>query len=98
LASSHLTIKNFTISAEIMYPITIITTSRRNEIGSGLNPKIMPSGVKGKISVRTTVERVATNRYFDGLLLKKGFRLRMTSTISDAEQTDSKNHPVRNRP
>jgi hypothetical protein len=56
----------------------------------------MPSGVKGKISVRTTVERVATNRYFDGLLLKKGFRLRMTSTISDAEQTDSKNHPVLN--
>jgi len=53
--------------------------SRRNEIGSGLNPKITPSGVKGKTSVKATVERVATDRYFDGLLLKKGFRLRMTS-------------------
>jgi len=70
--------------------------SRRNEIGSGLNPKITPSGMKGKISVRVTVERVATDRYFDGLLLKKGFRLRMTRTMSDAEHTDSKNHPVLN--
>jgi hypothetical protein len=71
-------------------------TSRRNETGSGLNPKITPSGVKGKISVKATVEMVATHRYFDGLLLKKGFRLRMIRTINDAEQTDSKNHPVRN--
>jgi hypothetical protein len=70
--------------------------SRRNEIVSGLNPKITPSGVKGKISVKATVERVATDRYFDGLLLKKGFRLRMTSTINEAEQTDSRNHPVLN--
>ena len=34
----------FAISAEIMYSITIIPTSTKNEIGSGLNPKIMPSG------------------------------------------------------
>ena len=73
-----------------------MATSRRNEVGSGLIPKIRPSGVKGKISVRATVERVATDRYFDGLLLKKGFRLRMTRTMSDAEHTDSRNHPVLN--
>jgi hypothetical protein len=50
-------------------------TSRRNEVGSGLNPKIRPIGVKGKISVRATVERVAIDRYFDGLLLKKGLSI-----------------------
>jgi len=79
-----------------MYPVTMTATSRRNDIGNGRNPKIRPSGVKGKISVRATVERVAIDRYFDGLLRKKGFWLRMTSTINDAEQTDSKNHPVLN--
>jgi hypothetical protein len=31
--------------------------------------------VKGKISVRATVERVAIDRYFDGLLLKKGLSI-----------------------
>ena len=74
----------------------MIPIGRRNETDNGLNPKMSPSGVKGKISVRTTVKRVAINKYVDGLLLKKGLRLRMTSTMSDAEQTDSKNHPVRN--
>ena len=69
----------------------MIHISTRNEIGSGLNPNIIPSGVKGKISVTTRIDRVAVNRYFEGLLLKKSFRLRITSTISDAEITDSKN-------
>jgi len=71
-------------------------TSRRNDIGNGRNPKIRPSEVKGKTSVMTTVERVATNRYFDGMLRKEGLRLRMTKTINEAEQTDSQNHPVLN--
>jgi hypothetical protein len=70
--------------------------SRRNEIGSRLNPKISPSGVKGTTIVTITVNRVAINRYFDGLLLKKGFRLRITRTINDAEITDSRNQPVLN--
>jgi hypothetical protein len=70
--------------------------NRRNENGSGLNPKIAPSGVKGRTTVATTVNRVAIKRYFAGLLLKKGFRLRMTSTIKDAEMTDSRNQPVLN--
>ena len=63
---------------------------------SGLNPKTIPSGVKGKTSVIITIDNVAINRYFPGLLLKKGFRLRITSTMSDAEMTDSRNHPVLN--
>jgi hypothetical protein len=66
------------------------------ESGSGLNPKIPPSGVKGSTTVTTTVNSVAMRRYFDGLLLKNGFRLRMTSTIRDAEITDSRNQPVLN--
>ena len=63
---------------------------------SGLNPKIVPTGVKGKIKVITAIDIVAINRYFPGLLLKKGFLLRITRTIIDAEITDSRNHPVLN--
>jgi hypothetical protein len=74
----------------------MIPIGRRNERDSELKPKMSPSGVKGKISVKTTVKKVAIDKYVDGLLLKKGLRLRMTSTISDAEQTDSRNHPVLN--
>lgn len=69
--------------------MTTIPNSRRNEIGSCPNPKTSPSGVKGNASVTITVNRVASDRYFAGLLLKKGFRLRITSTINDAEITDS---------
>jgi hypothetical protein len=68
----------------------------RKGSGSGLNPKIPASGVKGKINVTTTIERVAIKRCFPGLLLKKGFLLRITSTIMDAEITDSINQPVLN--
>ena len=39
---------------------------------------------------------VASKRYFPGWLLKNGLRLRMTSTIKEADETDSRNHPVRN--
>ena len=46
----------------------MIPIGRRNETDNGLNPKMAPSGVKGKISVRTTVKRVAINKYVDGLL------------------------------
>jgi hypothetical protein len=52
--------------------------------------------VNGKIRVMTAIDSVAINRYFPGLLLKKGFLLLMTSTIIDAEITDSRNHPVLN--
>jgi len=74
-----------------MIPIGI-----RNETDNALNPKRPPTGVKGKISVSITVKRVAIDKYLDGLLLKKGLRLRMTRTTSDAEHTDSRNHPVLN--
>lgn len=65
-------------------------------MGGRLNPKISPNGVNGKINATTTINRVAINRDFDGLLLKKGFRLRITSTISDAETTDFRNQPALN--
>lgn len=70
--------------------------SRRKDNGSGVNPKIPVRGVKGKINVITTIDKVAINRYFPGRLLKKGFLLRITSTINDAETTDSRNQPVLN--
>ncbi len=79
-----------------MYAITITAITTRNEIDNRVNPKISPNGVKGRITVRITTARVAVNRYFEGLLLKKGFRLRITSTIKEAEITDSKNQPVLN--
>ncbi len=68
----------------------------KNEIGKGRKSKRRPTGVKGNASVATTTRNVASIRYFPGRLLKKGFRLRMTSTISEAETTDSRNQPVRN--
>jgi hypothetical protein len=73
-----------------MESTTITPNKRWNEINSRVKPKISSSRVKGKIGVTTTINRVAINRYFPGLLLKKGFRLRITSTISDAEITDSR--------
>jgi hypothetical protein len=39
------------------------------------------------------MEIVAIKRYFPGLLLKKGFLLRIIRTITDAEITDSRSHP-----
>jgi len=39
---------------------------------------------------------VAVNRYFPGMLLKKGILVRTTSTTNDAEMTDSKNQPALN--
>ena len=75
----------------IMTPITQITEIRR-----GLNPKGSAKGVNGKKSVMPPISRVAASRYFPGLLLKKGFLLLITSTITDAEITDSINHPVLN--
>jgi hypothetical protein len=63
---------------------------------SGPNPKTFPIGVNGSRIVITTIDKVAINRYFPGLLLKIDFLLRITSTISDAEITDSRNHAVLN--
>jgi hypothetical protein len=80
----------------MIYKTTIRIISRYVERFSGLNPKISPSGVKGKISVITAIDNVAINRYFPGLLLKNGLLLRITSTIMDAEITDSRNQPVLN--
>jgi hypothetical protein len=74
----------------------MIPSITRNDMGRGTKSNIFPIGVKGKISVAITIEIVATNRYFPGRLLKKGLLLRMTSTIIEAEITDSMNHPVLN--
>jgi len=65
-----------------------------NEKGNGLNPSTSATGVYGSTSVTPTISNVEINRYFPGLLLKKGLRLLITSTINDAEMTDSINHPV----
>lgn len=66
----------------------------KNDPGNDIKPKIFASDVKGNIGATTAI--VATSRYFPGRLLKNGRLLRMTSTIIEAEITDSKNHPVRN--
>ena len=65
-----------------------------NGIGRGINPNNPANGVYGMINVTIATEIVAIKRYFPGLLLKKGLRLRMTRTIIDAEITDSRNQPV----
>lgn len=79
-----------------MYNIIMIPMSRKNENGKGLKPRISATGVKGIIIVTTTIDSVAIKRYFPGRLLKKGFRLQITSTINDAEMTDSRNQLVLN--
>lgn len=84
------------ISAPRIYTATISNKSKYVERVRGLNPKIFPSGVNGKTNVITAIDNVAIKRYLPGLLLKKGFLLRITSTIIDAEITDSRNHPVLN--
>jgi hypothetical protein len=42
------------------------------------------------------VSGVAINKYLPGILLKKDLRLRIMSTITEAEMTDSINQPVLN--
>lgn len=61
-----------------------------------MNPRISPIGVYGSSNVTTTTRKVAVSKYLDGLLLKKGLRLRITNTMNDAETTDSRNQPVLN--
>ena len=60
-----------------------------------MNPNICATGVKGRIAVVPTIDRVAINKCFLGLLLNSGFLVLMTRTIIDAEITDSINHAVR---
>ena len=67
-----------------------------NDRGRCTKSNIFPRGVKGKMSVAITIAIVAMSKYFPGRLLKNGLLLRMTSTIIDAEITDSTNHPVLN--
>jgi hypothetical protein len=57
---------------------------------------ICATGVKGRIAVVPTIDRVAINKCFLGLLLNSGFLVLMTRTIVDAEITDSINHAVLN--
>jgi hypothetical protein len=76
--------------------MTMIPNNRRKDIGSGLNPNRCPRGVKGKMSVTPRISRVEINKYFPGLLLKKDLRVRMMSTMTEAEMTDSRNQPVLN--
>ncbi len=66
------------------------------DVGRGLKPKGPAKGVNGKQSVMTAIRKVAISKYFPGLLLKKGLLLLITSTIMDAEMTDSVNQPVLN--
>ena len=79
-----------------MYSPTRIPIIKITEIGSCLKPNGAAKEVNGMQSVKTPVRRVATSRYFPGLLLKKGFLLLITRTIRDAEITDSTNQPVLN--
>lgn len=44
--------------------------------------------MKGKTSVTLMTSSVAVNRYFPGMLLKKGILVRTTSTTNDTEMTD----------
>jgi|GEM_PF-1905220 hypothetical protein len=44
-----------------------------------------------------TINRVPVDRYFPGMFLKKGFLVRITNTIIEAEITDSINQPVMNQ-
>ena len=69
---------------------------KTTEIGRGLNPKGAAKEVNGMQRVRPTITRVAISSYFPGLLLKNGFLLLITRTITDAEITDSTNQPVLN--
>ncbi len=74
----------------------MIPNNRRNDTGSGLNPNSCPRGVKGKIRVTPRISRVEINKYLPGLLLKKDLRVRIISTMTEAEMTDSRNQPVLN--
>jgi len=61
-----------------------------------MNPNICATGVKGRIAVMPTIDRVAINKCLLGLLLNSGFLVLMTRIIIDAEITDSINHAVLN--
>ena len=69
---------------------------RRNDAGMGVNPKGAASGSIGNRSVATPTANVASPREGAGRLFINGRRVLMTSTIADAEMTDSRNQPVRN--
>jgi hypothetical protein len=58
--------------------------SARNKTGNGMNPNNFPAtGVKGGAIAATIVSRAAINKYFPGVLLKKGPRLRIRSTTTE---------------
>jgi hypothetical protein len=63
---------------------------------SPLKPNDCATGVKVKMILTPTINRVPNKRCFPGLLLKRGFLVLITSTIMDAEITDSINHAVLN--
>ena len=66
---------------------------------ASLKSKISVTGkIKGIASVRATIIMVVINKYLLGLLLKIDLGLLITSTIRDAEITDSINHAVLNCP
>jgi hypothetical protein len=62
----------------------------------GVKSKSDANGLNGRTRVRATMRSVAMRRYFPGLLLKNDLRLLMTSTMTEAEITDSMNQPVLN--
>ena len=64
--------------------------------GRGSNPNSPPSGVTGNSTVARPTKSVDNNNPVDGRLLAQGRLVRITNTISEADNTDSTNQPVRN--
>ena len=84
------------ISAINIYVTRIPHKISINSIGRASSPNNLPRGVQGRAKVRIAMSRVVPKRYFPGTLLKKGFLVRITSTIREADNTDSRNQPVLN--
>ena len=74
----------------------MIAMLSNTQIGIAVNPRRPASGVNGIISAAIATHVVAMARYFPGVLLKNGFLLLITKTMSEAEITDSMNQPVLN--
>ena len=70
--------------------------TKTNDNGKLLKPNTWARDVNGNINVAATTANVAISKDLPGRLCRTLLRLRMTSTTSEAEMTDSINHPVRN--
>ena len=68
----------------------------RNESGIGVKPSRAAIGSMGINSVIAATASVASVSARPGVLEKNGRLVQMTSTMAEAEMTDSMNQPVRN--